>query len=1001
MLNKLWKAIRWMLSLLFRTGWYLLTLFVSWKLWRNCAAILDNLEAPRIWAAIPVGIFAAAMILIHPPKTLTRLIGRIKFPAWLQKTVEVLRWPVWLGGGAAVVVWIWTVYHGALGDNWLEMNWKEIPVQYRSYAYLAAAVVILTVLTSLPSSLPVLAGTAVVIVCLLRRTPVPLALLPAAVFAVSVLSAGRPYLWRAAPRWAFGPRWVPRKERHWKYGLDFVSFGFYKKARRFAFFRFLNAGACVTTVIATAVFSVVVGRYSQDLPQDLSAVTAYKPAVTTEVRAANGETICTFKMMNRDFVDLDRIPAHLRQAIRAAEDKNFDRHHGFDTVAIIRAFLANRDSGETRQGASTLTQQVAKQILLTPERSYERKVKELLLSVRIERELTKDQIEEIYLTQTYFGRNDYGVQAAAADYFGKNASDLTLAESAMLAGLPKAPSLDSPDKHFDRAKARQRYVLGRMLELGYISREEMQTALDERIVLLEPQYPLKNGAAAYFCEHVRQYVQSQYGYDRVFERGLVIDTTIDPDMQRHAQAAVQYGLLDLERRLGFDGPEGPNTGDGECAGAETVADNAVEPGARVVSVGPAIEICIRGNRFPLDPDDVVRVRKWEKAGGEKRRLAVGDPLTVRVETRVVKKGKREEIIRYALTARRTPGERSLQAALVAVDPETGFLKALVGGYDFAEKQFNIATQGRRQVGSSVKPYVYLTALIHGDTVDEKVNDHPVCYQTATGRWCPENYKGANTKRQYYGQVDLSTAIALSLNSVSVQLLAKVGVDAVIRTMRSLGIVSEIKPVMPIAVGAVEITPWEHAYGYASIAANGRKMPSQPGTGLPGIFITRVTEKGNPVPLYQYEPEPPKQAVPAADAYALIHLMKGVVGFGTGRRVQELRRPAGGKTGTTNDFRDAWFMGFTADLVVGVWVGRQTPWPIAPEAAEAAGGKVALPIWLGFMKAAHPDVPAREFPVPADVVLMLGDDGKLVPYQRGRVPPAMIGTGDFDEAPTEP
>ncbi len=992
MWNKLWKAVRWTLSLLFRTGWYLLAVIVSWQLWRNYAAILDAVGLPRVWAMIPVGIVAATMILIHPPKSLTRLFGRIKLPDWLRKTLDVLRWPLWLGGGAIVTAWIWTVYHDALGDNWL-----EIPGQVKTYAAFVAPAAILITLFFLPSSLPLLAALIAALVCVCRQTPIPLALLPTLVFALSLVMAGRPYLWRAAPRWALGLRRVPRKERHWKYGLDFFSVGFYRKkdGRRFVFFRFLNVCVLAPTVIVTAVFSAAVDRYSGNLPKDLSAVTAYKPAVTTEVRAANGETICSFKMMNREFVDLNRVPERLRQAIRAAEDKNFDRHHGFDAIAILRAVKANRDSGETRQGASTLTQQVAKQILLTPERSYERKIKELLLAVRIERELTKDRIEEIYLTQTYFGRNDYGVQAAAEDYFGKDVADLTLAESAMLAGLPKAPSIDSPDKHFARAKARQRYVLGRMVDLGYISREEMLSALDERIVLLEPRYPLNNGAAAYVCEHVRQYVQSQYGYGLVFENGLIIDTTIDPGMQRHAQAAVQYGLLDLERRLGFEGPEDHDASfNGECsAAAETVADNAVEPDARVVSVEPAVEVCLRGNRFPLDPDDVVRVRKWEKAGGGKRRLAVGDVLTVRVETRVVKKGKLTETVRYALAARRTAGPRSLQAALVAVDPETGFLKAMVGGYDFAKGPFNIATQGRRQIGSSVKPYVYLTALMHGDTVDEKVDDHRVCYETATGLWCPENYKGVNTKRQYYGPVSLSTAIALSLNSVSVQLLAKAGVDAVIRTMRSLGIVSEIKPVMPIAVGAVEITPWEHTYGYASIAANGRAMPSQPGTGLPGIFITRVTEKGNPVPLYEYRPEPPKQAVPAADAYALIYLMKGVVQFGTGRRVQELRRPAAGKTGTTNDFRDAWFMGFTADLVVGVWVGRQTPWPIAPEAAEAAGGKVALPIWLGFMKAAHPDTPPREFPVPADVVLMLDADGKPVPYQRGRVPETLLGRND--------
>ncbi len=767
-----------------------------------------------------------------------------------------------------------------------------------------------------------------------------------------------------------------------------------------------------------------------DKPQDLSAVAVYQPVVSTVAYDRHGRRMCTFTLENRIYAPLQDIPKHVQDAFIAAEDQRFWEHDGVDPIGIIRAAKSNFSDG-TSQGASTLDQQVIKQIVLKDSsKSYERKISEILLAVRLEKQMAakhgeraaKERILEVYLNHVYLGKGLYGVEAASQGYFGKSVRDLSLAEAAILAGLPKAPARDSPDGHFDRAKARQRYVLGRMVELRYASREERDAALAEEIVNIRRSHQLNATAAPYACEEVRRFAERTYGYDAVYKRGLSIRTTFDLELQEKAQAAVRYGLLDLERRLGFAGPEGhdDDAGDRCDPPAEWVADNAIEPNARVIGRdASSLALCVRGNRFALDPDDVKRVVAWERRQAG-RALRVGDLMTVRVETRRDAKG---QPVRYALTARRTggigpdgkPRYEALQAALVAMEPSTGEIRAIVGGYDWSEIQFDIATQSRRQTGSSIKPYVYLTALMKGETAVSRVLDAPICLSTASGSWCPTNYdNGRPGFRAYHGEVDLVTALAKSLNSVSVRLLVEVGLDQALATIRALGIVSKIERVFPIAVGSPELTLLEHTAGYASILANGRVLPVQHASGAPGRFVTRVSERRGGIGgfteehvLYEAEAIAPRQAVPSGDAYVMTHLLKGVVEFGTGARAKRLRRPVAGKTGTTNDFRDVWFMGGTADLAVGVWVGRLTPDPIAK---EATGGSVALPIWEGFMEAAHPvtdAAPARDFPIPDDVTLVDGGarrDGvpTLVPFQRGKMPQrhlsapvADFGKGAFD------
>ena len=958
--------------------------------------------------AFAIAAFCAAIRLAGSPSALeaTLLRQRMRLsPRW-NRPIRFARTLAWILAIALIDLWLYATVETWLGGNWISIPWL-----------------------------------------FLEDVRIPLAWIAPSAFTVAALLAGSPYLRRAAPRRVFTiTRASTARQEHSRQMFGRTPFYFLERIRktitvvmpdgrtadvgeRFVLARLAWTGAAFVTMLSVAVLSGMAEDFIAGKPQDLSGVAAYQPVVSTVVLDRKGRRMCTFTLENRIYAPLKDIPQHMQDAFIASEDQRFWEHDGIDPIGIARAAKSNFSDG-TSQGASTLDQQVIKQIILKDSsKSYERKISEILLAVRLEKQMAakygsrgaKEQILEVYLNHVYLGKGFYGVEAAAQGYFGKSSKDLSLAEAAILAGLPKAPALDSPDGHFDRAKDRQRYVLGRMLELGSITRAEHDAAVAEEIVNIRPSHQLNATAAPYACEEVRRYAEKTYGYDAVYKRGLLIRSTFDLDLQEKAQAAVRYGLLDLERRLGFAGPEGHDAdAGGRCdPPAEWVADNAIEPNARVIARdGNSMTLCVRGSRFELEPDDVKRVGSWERAKSG-RAVLVGDLMTVRIETRKDAKG---QDARYALTARRTggldahgkPQHAALQAALVAIDPTTGEILAVVGGYDWSEIQFDIATQSRRQTGSSIKPYIYLSALMKGETVVSTVLDAPICIPTASGNWCPTNYTGPHTVHAYYGTVDLMTALAKSLNSVSVRLLVEVGLDQTLAVIRALGVQSKIERVFPIAVGSPELTLLEHTAGYATILANGRALPVQHSSGAPGLFVTNVSERRRrpdgiveEVVLYEAKPQPPRQAVPSGDAYAMTHLMKGVVEFGTGTRAKRLRRPVAGKTGTTNDFRDVWFMGGTADMAVGVWVGRMTPDPIAK---EATGGSVALPIWEGFMEAAHPvtdAAPARDFPIPDDITLV--DRGErregvpiLLPFQRGKMPQTYLTApaADFGADPFE-
>ncbi len=837
----------------------------------------------------------------------------------------------------------------------------------------------------------------------------------AALFVIAALLAGRPYMARGVDRRGWRIRAMAKVKRKTRLArmVPWRLVRVTLPGKRFAFFRTLALTIAMTVVFGAASIPYVRARIAEGLPKDLSALLKYNPPVTTRVYSADNELICTFTNENRVRVPLTDVPKHVQQAFIAAEDRDFYSHGGIDPVSIVRAATVNYRSGATRQGASTLTQQVVKQVVLHDNaKTIARKIREIVLAVDVEHLMTKDEILEVYLNHVFLGHNAYGVQAAAQAYFGKDVKDLTLGEAAMLAGLPRAPSHDSPFSHYDRARVRQAYVLGQMVNAGFVTQAQADAALHEEIAIIYREDALNHTAAPYFCDHVRRELKRMFGNEAIFEKGLTVQTTLDMRMQRAAESAVRRGLIDLERRIGFNGPEGKDPKYAGCTGpAEGIVDGVIDM-ARVAGVGGTPSVCVKGTVYPIYAEDADRIATWEKSSSKK--LAVGDLMSVQIATIApdpVSKGATDKVgapvvapasaKRYAISARRTSGPGhpdALQAALIATDPHTGELKAYVGGYDFVESQFDAASMAHRQPGSSIKPYVYLTALAHGLKVDDVVIDAPFCYPSASGIWCPQNYKSPFGGDQYYGRIGLRRALALSLNSVSVQLANRVGIEEVIRTMRALGITSPLPRVLPLAIGAAELTPWEHTFAYTSLAAGGKKLPRHPGSEDAGIFIRSVVDASGK-DLYRYVPVPREQwpqAVNAGDAYCMTYLMKGVVEQGTGHRVQELQRPAAAKTGTTNDFRDTWFMGFTNDLVVGVWVGRMTPQPIVK---EATGGSVALPIWLAAVKEMHPHTPPRDFSVPDDVMLVHSVwEADMIPYQRGRLPYQLLGgsgnTGDL-------
>jgi penicillin-binding protein 1A len=727
----------------------------------------------------------------------------------------------------------------------------------------------------------------------------------------------------------------------------------------------------------------------------------YKPPIVSQVFGDDGILVGEFYLERRKVIEVNKIPRRLIQAFVAAEDSNFYQHKGLDYLGIVRAMVKNVIHLRKKEGASTITQQVAKSMLLTPEKKFSRKLKEAILATRMEKQLTKDEILYIYLNQIYMGAGSYGVQLAAETYFSKNVEQLNLAEMAMLAGLPKAPNSYSPLKHMEKAKERQGYVLERMVKEGYITQAEADHAKATPIVIRSLK-KVNNEQSAYFLEQIRMQLEEKYGEELLYKEGLNIYTTMNAEMQRAAFDAVVNGLKALDKRQGFRGPLKFLTEaevDPYCKKIEDGIDYAsLRQGATYHGVVTAVDTVkgdatIRvGDRLGTLPKNnmswagkLVLQNSYGRLPEKVKGLSLGSLVEVQVVTPDLdKKG-----AVFALD--QTP---EAQAAIYAMDPRTGGVKAMVGGYDFKKSQFNRATQAKRNPGSAFKPVIYGAALEKGMTAAAIIDDSPVEYDSGKEKsWRPKNYDNI-----YRGNVTMREALTNSINIVSVKILEHIGVNTAIEFAKKLGITSQMEPNLTLALGASSVTPQELTAAYGVYASGGYRVTP--------YFITKVTDRAGkvleeiptpkltvfsnvttavqitvsgseeeankpppaappaeaiPVPVSPLPP--PVQVVSAEVSYIITNLMQSVVNSGTGQRAKAVGRPVAGKTGTTNDVKDAWFIGFVPQLVAGVWVGFDQERSLG---AGGSGGQAAAPIWTEFMQRAVAGMPVQNFTPPANV-----------------------------------
>lgn len=727
-------------------------------------------------------------------------------------------------------------------------------------------------------------------------------------------------------------------------------------------------------VVAGGVGAVGLYYYlSQDLPK-IGSLTDYRPSIISTVYSDDDRRIAEFFKERRIVVPLAEMPEMLKKAFIAAEDARFYKHRGIDLISIMRAFFKNMEAGTIVQGGSTITQQVTKSFFLTPERSYRRKIKEALLAYRIDKALSKDEILYLYLNQIYLGHGAYGVQAAAENYFGKASKDLTLAECALLAGLPQAPSRYSPFHSPEKAQQRQIYVLNRMEHEGFITNVEASEALNQELDI-KPRRNLYIEHVPYYTEHVRRYVVEKYGENTLYRGGLKIYTAVNIELQKAAREKIQNGLRDLDKRQGFRGPLQQLAPEqietflrdlaGELSAGAVVADqtqekpvNTIMPGQIVKGVVVAVDdaggsvtvrmaggqgkIALADIRWARRPDPEVayyqtRLKQPSQA------LAVGDVIMVRPEG--------EQPGENGFWKLLLEQEPEVQGALLCLEAETGFVKTMVGGRDFKNSQFNRAIQSRRQPGSAFKPIIYAAALDKGYTPATVIIDSPVVYKDneMDFKWKPKNYG-----RKFHGPTLLRQALAKSYNVITVKILQDIGIDYAIEYARTLGIESQINRDLSIGLGSAGLSLLEIVRAYSVFNNQGYMIPP--------VFVTRIEDRDGTI-LEKAQPVREK-VIDSSTAYIMTSLLEGVVKYGTGRRVRALGRPAAGKTGTTNNLEDAWFVGFTPRYVTGVWVGFDDSRPMGK---GETGSRAASPIWLAFMQAALEGKPVRVFQVPDGVV----------------------------------
>ena len=710
-------------------------------------------------------------------------------------------------------------------------------------------------------------------------------------------------------------------------------------------------------VVAAAMFGALAGLlfvYSTDLPQ-VTDLERYRPSSITELYDDKGAVIGSFALQRRVIARYEDYPKVLRDAVISIEDKDFERHWGIDLWRVMGAAYRDLSSGSRAQGASTLTMQLSRNLFLNPDRKFGRKVQEVMMAIKIERRFTKEQIFTLYANQIFLGHGVYGFEAGSEYYFSKKAKDLTIEEAALLAGLPKGPSAYSPINNPDKALRRRNLVINNMMEDGRITAAEAMEAKSKPLNLRLLSDP--NNVAPYFVEETRRYLEKKFGTDQVHEGGLKVYTTLDGALQRAANRAVLDGLATYERRHGWKAHLPNVFAAGDDFATYEHADWAHTPEAGsyfhalVSMVSPTqAELKIGKYTATLRPAEMA----WTTHRNPSEILAVGDVAYVRVLL-----VEPNQHLQVALEQ-----DSGAQAALVAIDNNTGEIRAMVGGRDFDESKFNRATQALRQTGSSFKPYVYSAAVEQGAMPDDTILDAPISFPGAGGTWSPHNYDG-----KYEGVISLRHALADSRNIPAIRLAQRVGIKTVIEYVHKFGITNEIQPYLPVALGSAEVTLLEHTAAYTTFPNDGVRLSPH--------MLRKVTYYDGHV--LEQDVGDVRDVISAHSARIMVELLRGVVLHGTGYAATKLNHPVAGKTGTTNDFTDAWFMGFSPSITCGVWVGFDEKKTLG---AKETGAQAALPIWMDFMRVALADRKDEQFPALPDDVAAAAKHKAEKPAARG-------------------
>ena len=744
------------------------------------------------------------------------------------------------------------------------------------------------------------------------------------------------------------------------------------------------AGGVLMIALTVGAFGIYMFGLSQDLP-DYEVLAEYQPPVTTRVYANDGSLVAEFARERRLFVPIEAMPDLVKKAFISAEDKNFYQHEGLDLKGILRAQMANVGNllrGRRLEGGSTITQQVAKNFLLSNEQKIERKMKEWLVTRRIEKAFTKDHILELYLNEIYLGNRSYGVAAAALNYFDKSLDDLTIEEAAYLAAIPKGPNNYHPVLNHDRAVDRRNWVIGRLREDGNISADEATAAQAEPLnAKIAPPLGARDWASEYFAEEVRKQVAERYGTDALYDGGLAVRTTIDPRLQKTAGDALRHWLVEYDQRHGWRGAISSMAVDENWPQAltdveKTLLDNKRlsadldpwKPALVLEAKGGTAKIGFAGgSEGTLSLDDMKWARSYKSVDAEGPELkSVSDALKIGDVVYV------EATAKEGLYALRQPP--AVNGAMVAIDPHTGRVLAMVGGYSFQLSEFNRAIQAKRQPGSTFKPFVYATALDSGYTPSSIVLDAPFVAPGVDSWWKPGNY----AEGRFYGESTLRLGVEQSRNTMTARLAQDIGIGRIVDYVSKFHLSDNMPRELAISLGSAETTLMRITAAYSTFVNGGKAVHP--------FLIDRVQDKNGKTVFVNDARECPgcrdqqwsdqaepqladdrEQIMDARTAYQIVSILEGAVQRGTGSAVKKVvDKPVAGKTGTTNDYKDAWFVGFAPDLAAGVFVGFDMPQPLGQ---GEAGGRVAAPIFGDFMAAALKDQPGVPFRIPSGIRLV--------------------------------